>query len=95
MNLMASWFMLFAYVLFQFAYDVWQLDIKFMPRGITYLFPGAACPESSLTFCPLKAVRITFELSGRRRQDAKPGLGKMYRVRQHGPGGMPLALPLS
>jgi len=25
-------------------------------------------------------VRITFELSGRRRQDARPGLAKMYRV---------------
>jgi hypothetical protein len=24
--------------------------------------------------------RLTFELSGRRRQDARPGLAKMYRV---------------
>ena len=35
------------------------------------------------------------ELSGRQRQDARPGLAKMYAYRQTGPGGLPLALRLS
>ena len=39
--------------------------------------------------------RLTFELSGRRRQDAKPGLAKCTMYRQTGPGGLPLALRLS
>ena len=39
---------------------------------------------------------LTFELSGRRRQDARPGLAKKCTAyRQTGPGGLPLALRLS
>lgn len=30
--------------------------------------------------CVQDVLRLTFELSGRRRQDARPGLAKMYRV---------------
>jgi hypothetical protein len=39
--------------------------------------------------------RLTFELSGRRRQDAKPGMVKMYEYHQPGLGGLPLVLRLS
>ena len=35
---------------------------------------------------------LTFELSGRRRQDARPGLVKLYPYHQTGPGGLPLGL---
>ena len=38
---------------------------------------------------------LTFKLSGRQRQGARPGLAKMYRVSPDGPGGLPLALRLS
>ena len=38
---------------------------------------------------------LTFELSGRQRQDARPGLRKCTAYRQTGPGGLPLALRLS
>ena len=38
---------------------------------------------------------LMFELRGRRRQDARPGLAKMYTVLPAGPGGLPLALRLS
>ena len=38
---------------------------------------------------------LTFELSGRQRQDAKLGLVKMYEYHQPGLGGLPLVLRLS
>ena len=38
---------------------------------------------------------LTFELSGRRRQDARPGLAKMYRVPPDRAWWLPLALRLS
>ena len=38
---------------------------------------------------------LTFELSRRRRWDARPGLAKMYAYRQTGPGGLPLVLASS
>ena len=40
---------------------------------------------------------LTFELSGRQRQDARPGPVKMYTVPpdRTGPGGLPLVLRLS
>ena len=39
--------------------------------------------------------RLTFEVRRDRRQDARPGLVKMYAYHQPGPGGLPLALRLS
>ena len=39
--------------------------------------PKSASRSHSLT---IMTKRLTFELSGRQRQDARPGLAKMYRV---------------
>ena len=38
---------------------------------------------------------LTFELRRDQRQDARPGLAKMYAYRQTGPGGLPLGLASS
>ena len=43
-------------------------------------------------FCRLS---LTFELTGRQWQDAKPGPVKMYRYHRPGLGGLPLALRLT
>jgi hypothetical protein len=38
------------------------------------------------------SCRLTFEVRRDRRQDARPGLVKMYAYHQPGPGGLPLGL---
>ena len=49
---------------------------KHRERGIGF----QDCGRSLLSDAWHELRRLTFELSGRRRQDARPGLAKMYRV---------------
>ena len=58
--------------------------VQLTPKALTLLAHHGFCLRG-----------LTFELSGRRRQDAKPGLVKMYEYHQPGLGGLPLVLRLS
>ncbi len=65
--------------------------------GIEKFVAVLLTPQALTLFAHCRSIfrRLTFELSGSQRQDARPGPLKMCVHHRPGPGGLPLALRLS
>jgi len=76
-------------------YHWWRTEDELLPRrpDAGPCDNGPDKPVERLLACETGGMRgLTFEVRRDQRQDARPGLVKMYAYHQPGPGGLPLGL---